>query len=115
VPVDEIPGTDGSLKLHPRETPRAAGLLSIGRGPYRPPCRRMDADVIHANSIGPVIYRPRRPDDGDPCRGARSRPAPRSTLADASLRLIATGRRVVVANSRYTAEGVRVVTGRAPV
>jgi len=113
VPVDEIPGTDGSLKLHPRETPRAVGLLSIAAARTARHAWRMDADVIHANSIraGLLTVPAARMTAIPAVVHVRDR-LPRSTLADASLRLIATGARVVVANSRYTAEGVRVVTGR---
>lgn len=114
VPVDEIPGTDGSLRLHPRETPIAVGRMSVAAVRTAGYAKRMRADVIHANSIRAGLLTV-------PAARMASTPAvvhlrdrlPRSTVADASLRLIAGGAQIVVANSRYTAEGMRAVSGRA--
>lgn len=113
IPVDPIPRTDGSLKLHLRETPVA--LTTLGAGAVRTAvhARRMGADLIHANTIRagiPTVA----------AAGLTGIPAvvhlrdrlPRSTVADASLRLVASGARRVVANSHYTATGLRAVTDR---
>jgi glycosyltransferase involved in cell wall biosynthesis len=113
VGVDIIPGTDGSLKLHPRETPRALGRLAAAAALTARHARSMDADIIHANSIRSGLLTV-------PAARATTIPAvvhvrdrlPRSAVADGSLRLIASGARTVIANSRYTADGVREVTAR---
>jgi L-malate glycosyltransferase len=113
VEVDAIPGTDGSLKLHPRETPRALGRLAVAAALTARHALRMDADIIHANSIRSGLLTV-------PAARATTIPAvvhvrdrlPRSVVADGSLRLIASGARTIVANSRYTAEGMRAVTSR---
>jgi glycosyltransferase involved in cell wall biosynthesis len=111
VPVDAIPGTDGSLKLHPRETPIAIGRMSLAAAHTARHARRMGADVIHANSIrAGLVAVPAARITGVPAVVHVRDRLPRSRVADASLRLIARGARIVVANSRYTAEGVRAVT-----
>jgi glycosyltransferase involved in cell wall biosynthesis len=113
VPVDEIPGTDGSLKLHPRETPLAVGRMSVAAVHTAGYARRMRADVIHANSIraGLVTVPAARMVSLPVVVHLRDR-LPRSRVADLSLRLIATGAQIVIANSEYTAEGMRAVSGR---
>ena len=113
VPVDGIPGTDGSLKLHPRETPLAVGRMSIAGALTARHARRMGADVIHANSIrAGLLTVPASRMSGIPAVVHLRDRLPRSTVADASLRLIARGARVVAANSSYTAEGMRAVSER---
>ena len=95
VPVDEIPGTDGSLRLHPRETPIAVGRMSVAAVRTAGYAKRMRADVIHANSIRAGLLTV-------PAARMASTPAvvhlrdrlPRSTVADASLRLIAGGAQI---------------------
>lgn len=113
VPVDEIPGVDGSLRLDPWQTPLAAGRLSIAAVATARHARRMGAHVIHANSIraGLLTVPAARMAAVPAVVHLRDR-LPRSTVADASLRFIATGAQVVAANSRYTADGLRAVTGR---
>ena len=113
VSVDEIPGTDGSLKLHPRETPLAVGRMSVAGVLAARYARRMGADVIHANSIraGLVTVLASQMSGIPTVVHLRDR-LPRSRVADASLKLIAGGAQVVVANSEYTAEGLRAVSGR---
>lgn len=111
VPVDGIPAVDGSLKLHPRETPLAVSRLSVAAVRTALHARRMGAHVIHANSIraGLLSVSASRM-SGVPCVVHLRDRLPRSTLADTSLRLIATGADVVAANSQYTADGLRAVT-----
>lgn len=116
VPVDAIPGTDGSLKLHPRETPRALARMSVAAVCTARHARRMGAEVIHANSIraGLLTVPAARISSVPSVVHLRDR-LPRSTVADVSLRLIATGAQIVAANSRYTADGVRAVSDRGHV
>lgn len=112
VPVDHIPGTDGSLKLHPRETPLAIGRLCVAAVRTAMHARRMAADVVHANSIrAGLLAVPAARLIGVPLVVHLRDRLPRSRVADASLQFIAMGAQVVVANSRYTAEGLRAVTG----
>src|SRR3954471_3347361 len=51
VPVHGVPGTVGSLKLHPLHTPRA--VVDIARSAFalRRIAREVEADVVHANSV----------------------------------------------------------------
>lgn len=111
--VDAIPGTDGSLKLDPRETPRALVRMSAAAVRTAMHARRMGADLVHANSIraGLVSLPAARLIRIPAVVHVRDR-LPRTAVADASLRLIATGAQALVVNSRYTADGVRAVTPR---
>lgn len=113
IEVDHIPGNDGSLRLHPRETPRALARIGAAAACTAVHARHMRADLIHANSIraGLVSVPAARLIGVASVVHVRDR-LPRSTVADASLRLVASGAQTVVANSRYTAEGLRAVTTR---
>lgn len=51
VAVATVPGTDGSLKLHPWHTPRAVAELAAEALAVRRLARRVGADIVHANSI----------------------------------------------------------------
>ena len=51
MPVRPIPGTAGSLRLHPLHTPRALAEMAIAAGQVRRAARELGADVVHANSI----------------------------------------------------------------
>jgi glycosyltransferase involved in cell wall biosynthesis len=51
IPVATVPGTDGSLKLHPWHTARALAELGAEAVAVRRLARRRGADLIHANSI----------------------------------------------------------------
>jgi L-malate glycosyltransferase len=111
--VVDIPGTDASLKLHPRRTPLAIGALSAAALRTALHARRMGAEVIHANSIrAGLLTVPAARLIGVPAVVHVRDRLPRSTVADASLRAIARGAAIVVANSRYTADGLRAVTTR---
>jgi L-malate glycosyltransferase len=111
VAVDSIPGTDGSLKLHPRQTPLAMARLSAAAAGTAVYARKMGADVIHANSIrAGLLTVPAARLVGVPSVVHLRDRLPRSPVADFCLRLIAGGAQVVVANSRYTAQGLRAVT-----
>ncbi len=106
VPVEVLPGTAGSLRVHPVHTPRALREMAGASIALRRLARRRRAQLVHANSIRSGIVL------------ALARPArvatlvhvrdclPRGPLTTATMRLIATAD-VVVANSEYTARGVR--------
>ncbi len=114
--IDAIPGTDGSLRLHPLRTPIAIGTLSLAGLRTAAHARRMNADVIHANSIrAGLISVPAGRLVGLPVVVHVRDRLPRSAAADASLRMIALGAQTVVANSRYTADGLRAVTAHGHV
>lgn len=113
VSIADIPSVDGSLKLHPRETPVALGRLSLAAARTARHAQRMNAHVIHGNSIRAGLFAvPAGRLAGIPTVVHIRDRLPRSQVADASLRMIASGAKAVVANSHYTAEGVRAVTAR---
>jgi L-malate glycosyltransferase len=113
VSVDEIPETDGSLRLGWSDTAMAIRRLAVGAIRTARHARRMRADVIYANTIRAGLI-------AAPVARLTSIPAvvhvrdrlPRSPVADAALRLIGASAHIIVANSKYTAEGVRAVTER---
>lgn len=99
----EIPGTDGSLKLHPRHTPAALWGIARGARAVRAAAIRHNVALIHANSIRAGLLATLDP-------AARRRPTvvhlrdrlPASKVSHLTLRAI--GRAdVLIANSRYTA------------
>ncbi len=113
IPLDGIPGTDGSLKIHPRETLRGVTRLCVAAALTARHAQKMNADVIHANSVrAGLMTVPAARLTGIPAVVHIRDRLPRSKVADGALRLIADGARVVVANSQYTADGVRAVTAR---
>jgi glycosyltransferase involved in cell wall biosynthesis len=104
IPVRRLCGTDASLRLHLRHTPRAVGQLSRSAVAVRRLSAAADADVVHANSIRAGIV----------TAGARLLGAPPTLVhvrdrlppgraASLSLATIVRGNDLVVANSRYTA------------
>jgi L-malate glycosyltransferase len=110
-----IAGTAGSLKVTPAQTSRAAVELAVAGCQVARAAVRLRADVIHANSVRAGLA-------AVPAGRVTGRPVvvhvrdrlPRGRLADASLKLAAGGRTVVLANSAYTADGVtEVVPGAA--
>jgi glycosyltransferase involved in cell wall biosynthesis len=108
-----ITGTAGSLKLHPRHTPRAVYELGRAGEQVRRLARRLDADVVHANSIRAGIA----------CAAVGSTPVlthvrdclPSGAATTATMRLIAARSRLLVANSRYTAASVLAAAPNAAV
>lgn len=114
IPVIEVPGTDGSLKLHPWHTSRA--LVDLGRAALsvRAAARRIGADLIHANTIRAGLVASAVARVGGPPVVAHVRDRlPPGAVSDATLRALVRGARVVIANSRYTAS--RIPPGRAEV
>lgn len=114
IPTVTIPGTAGSLRLHPLHTPRALGEMAATAAAVRRASDRFDSTLIHANSIraGMVL-------------GLAHAPAasvvhvrdclPPGRLSTASLRFISSTATTVVANSEYTARSVRLAAPKAKV
>jgi glycosyltransferase involved in cell wall biosynthesis len=113
IPVISITGTAGSLRLHPRHTPRALAELSAAALQVHRASGRVGADIVHANSIRAGIE----------LGLARVSPAasvvhirdclPAGLATTATMRLIANTATIVVANSHYTANSVRASTPHA--
>ena len=113
IPVTLITGTAGSLRLHPRHTPRALAEMSLAALQVRRAARLHGAEVVHANSIRAGIE----------LGLARVSPAasvvsvrdclPLGRVTTATMRLIARTATTVVANSHYTADSVRTAAPNA--
>jgi L-malate glycosyltransferase len=103
--VHLIPGTAGSLKLHPWYTARA--LTEMGRATVavRQLARRVDADLVHANSIRAGMVATAGARLGGPPAVVHVRDClPPGRASSLTRRLIGQGATVVVANSRHTLE-----------
>jgi L-malate glycosyltransferase len=114
VPVREIRGTAGSLRLHPRHTPIALAEMALAASQLRRAAIAERADVVHANSIraGIVCALARGPG----VRVVHVRDClPPGRVSTATMRLIASAADVIVANSRYTAASVLAAAPRAHV
>lgn len=109
-------GTAGSLRLSLRETPRAVAQMARAAVDVARAARRLRADLLHANSIraGLVAVPAGRLCAVPVVVHVRDR-LPRGAAADASIRVVAHGAVAVVANSQFTADGVRAVVPAAPV
>ena len=111
-----IAGTAGSLKISPRTTSRALAEMALATAQLVRLVPRVRADVVHANSVRaglaavPAGRLTRRP----VVVHVRDR-LPRGRVADASLQVVARGARVLLANSRFTADGVTQVAPDADV
>jgi L-malate glycosyltransferase len=115
VPVSEIHGTAGSLRLHPLHTPRAVAEMGLAALQVRRAAARVGAQLLHANSIRAGIV----------CGLARPRATPivvhvrdclpPGAVSSASMRLIAATATTIVANSAYTARSVLAAAPRATV
>jgi L-malate glycosyltransferase len=114
LPVMSVHGTDGSLRLHPAHTPRAA--IDLGRASFavRKAARKAGAELVHANTTRAGLVASAVTWLGGPPVVAHVRDRlPRGAVSDVILKALAAGASVVIANSRYTAE--RIPSGRAPV
>jgi L-malate glycosyltransferase len=102
LPTMRIPGTAGSLRLHPVHTPLALGEMAAAAAFVRLAARRQRVDLIHANSIraGIVLGLARPPASIVHVRDC----LPPGPVTTASMRLIAASATTLVANSQYTAE-----------
>jgi L-malate glycosyltransferase len=107
-----IPGTAGSLRLHPLHTPRALAEMAAAAGFVRVAARRHRADLIHANSIrAGIVLGLAHPASASIVHIRDCLPP--GSLSTATQRLIVATATTVVANSRYTAESVRRVAPNA--
>ena len=107
-----IPGTAGSLRLHPLHTPRALAEMAAAAGFVSVAARRHRADLIHANSIrAGIVLGLAHPSSASIVHIRDCLPP--GTVTTATQRLIAATATTVVANSRYTAESVRRVAPKA--
>lgn len=107
-----IPGTAGSLKLHPLRTPRALGELAAAAAGLHLATRRHTPALVHANSIraGAILGLSRAP----AIKVVHVRDClPRTQLSVKTMQLIASTATVVVANSEYTAQSVRALAPEA--
>lgn len=106
VPVREIAGTAGSLRLHPLHTSRALTEMGVAAAQVRRVAARDGAEVVHANSIRAglvlALARPARAATVVHVRDC----LPRGVVSDATQRLIAATATTVVANSQYTARAL---------
>jgi glycosyltransferase involved in cell wall biosynthesis len=101
-----IPGTAGSLRLHPLYTPRALVEMAAAAVSVRLAARRHRAEVIHANSIrAGVVLGLAHPSSASIVHIRDCLPP--GPLTTATMRLIAATATTMVANSEYTAESVR--------
>ncbi len=114
VEVAPVPGTEGSLKLHPRHTTRALAELGAEAIAVRRLARRLGTQLVHANSIRAGIAT---------CVGMRGRlPTavqvrdclPPGRASSLSLRPIDRWGTLVLANSLYTERSFTRVAHRAP-
>ncbi len=105
LPITRIPGTAGSLRLHPVHTPVALSEMTAAAGFVHRAARRHRADLIHANSIraGIVLGLARC---AAPSVVHIRDCLPPGLLTSATMRLIAASATTVLANSQYTAEFV---------
>jgi glycosyltransferase involved in cell wall biosynthesis len=111
-----ITGTAGSLRLGVRQTPRALAEMARTAFEVGREVDRLRPGLLHANSIRAGLV-------ALPAGRVRRRPVvvhvrdrlPRGGAADTSIRLVARGAAAIVANSRYTAEGVTALVPGAAV
>jgi glycosyltransferase involved in cell wall biosynthesis len=109
IPTTSIPGTAGSLRLHPLYTPRAVGEMAAAALAVHRAARKHSAEVVHANSIraGIVLGLARLRATATVVHVRDCLPP--GSLSAATLRVIAATATTVVANSEYTAGSVRAV------
>lgn len=108
IQVEITTGTDGSLKLHPRHTPQA--ILDLGRAALqlRRICKRVDADLMHANSIRAGLAAAATAEAGGPPAIVHVRDClPPGRLSQLTYATLTAGCALFVANSAHTAESIR--------
>jgi L-malate glycosyltransferase len=104
VPVAPVPGTEGSLKLHPRHTTR--GVIDIGRGAWavRRIAKALEADLVHANSIRAGLVAGLAASVGAPPAVVHVHDClPPGRFSSLALREIGKRAALVIANSHHTA------------
>lgn len=107
VPTSTIPGTAGSLRLHPLHTPRALAQMWASALHLRRIAREQRAEVVHANSVrAGIILALARPPGVAKIVHIRDCLPPAAT-STATTRLLAASATTLIANSRYTADWIR--------
>lgn len=103
VEVVRVPGTAGSLKLHPWRTARTVGDLGRAAWKVRRLAREANADLVHANSVRAGLSAVTAARLGGPPAVVHVRDCPPVGLvADRTLKLVGSGATLVLANSEYT-------------
>jgi L-malate glycosyltransferase len=108
VPVLPIPGTDASFRMHPLHTSRAALELRRSSHAVRAVVRSRRPGVVHANTTrAGLISLAARRRGGPPLLVHIRDWVPDGAVPRLTLRTLARGADLVVANSRWIAEQVR--------
>lgn len=105
VMVHPIAGTAGSLRLHPRHTPRAMVELAVTAGQVRRLTANGRFEIVHANSIRAGMVAGAARGRTRIIAHARDR-LPPNTVSRAALAVMGAGANAVIANSSWTAEGL---------
>lgn len=106
-------GTAGSLRLHPRHTPWAAGELARGSHELLGVVRAEAPDLLHANSFrAGLVAAPVARLTGRPLAAHAHDILPAGLASRAVVRTIDWGARVWLANSRHTERSVRLLGAR---
>jgi glycosyltransferase involved in cell wall biosynthesis len=98
-----VPGTDGSLKLHPLHTTRT--LIDLGRAALavRKLASERNVDIVHANSVRAGLAAVLSSRLGGPPAVVHVRDCPpEGFVANLTLRIVGNGAALVVANSEHT-------------
>ncbi|MDP8909497.1 MAG: glycosyltransferase family 4 protein [Chloroflexota bacterium] len=117
VPWRRMPSIDASLRLHPLHTPHGLVMLIAAALAVRRAAARMRADLLHANSVRAGLVTGIAARLGAPPAIVHVRDClPPAAASAASMRLLASGARVVLVNSDYTWRSVEALigAGRAP-
>jgi glycosyltransferase involved in cell wall biosynthesis/2-polyprenyl-3-methyl-5-hydroxy-6-metoxy-1,4-benzoquinol methylase len=101
---ESITGTAGSLRLHPIHTPRGVIETARSTAEVRSAARRLNVDLIHANSIrAGLIGASVRVTGGPPIVSHLHDVLPSGRVGTTIARVLASSSRAVLANSAYTA------------
>jgi L-malate glycosyltransferase len=104
IPVIRVPGTDGSLRLHPWHTPRALAEIAGAAIVVRRAAASVDARLVHANSIRAGLVAVLAHRLGGPPVVVHLRDClPPSTVTAIVRRLLLRHATVLVTNSDHTA------------
>jgi glycosyltransferase involved in cell wall biosynthesis len=116
IEIVPIPGTDGSLALHPIHTPRALAALVHAAIVVRKAAARAGVDLMHANSIraGIIVAMARRL-GGPPAISSVRDVLPAARAAVIAQRFVGAGVDIAVANSAYTGQKFLQAAPRAQV
>lgn len=108
VPVVEIRGTEGSLRIHPLLTPKSLADMAATGAQVTRIVRRLQIDLVHANSLRSGLFlalfpRSRRLPVVTHVRDV----LPRTAASRLSVRAVASRSSLLLANSDYTARALR--------